>query len=84
MFMEFNPVKNGYAVFVAGDNEHLIYTPRLGIPMKLCLKSGWYVETDRIEYTISASERPQVMEYRNHLEERLKERKVPFTLVQPN
>lgn len=43
MFMEFNPVEKGYAVLVAVDNEHLIYTPRLAIPMKLCLKSGWYV-----------------------------------------
>lgn len=83
LFFELNPLEHGYAVFVGVDNEHLIYTPRLNIPLKLCLKSTEYVESDRVENTISAGERPLLREYRNLLEGRLRERDVPFCLVEP-
>lgn len=84
LFFELNPLEKGYAVFIGVDDEHLIYTPRLKIPMGLCLKSTWFVETDRIEGAINPNDkRSEVMDYRNNLESRLRERDVPFTLVEP-
>lgn len=87
MFFELDPMKNGYAVFVGTADEHLIYTPKLQIPMGLCLKSRWYAETDRIEVACNVDVNDDIqalVKYRDHLENRLRERRVPFTLVEPN
>ena len=84
LFFELNPLEQGYAVFVGTDNEHLIYAPKLKVPMRLCLKSMWYVETDRIDGAVNINDdRQQLMDYRNNLENRLRERGVSFTLVEP-
>lgn len=85
LFFEMNPIKYGYSVFeVAGGEEYLIYTPRLIIPMQLCLKSADFMDYERIKSTVDVDNIPQLIAYRDDLEKTLQERGVNFKLVDPH
>jgi len=83
LFLELNPMKQGYGVFNSESaDEDLIYTPRLRTLMKLHLKSTEFLETDRVDGW--SSERPQLRLYREQLEDRLNQRKIPFSITEPH
>jgi len=86
LFVEMNPVEHNYSLFQPeyGDYyEFVVYTPQLTIPMKLCLKSAEYTHQYLEENGIRKKEQEGIISYRHAVEQRLRKRGIPFTLIEP-
>ncbi|MFH1401244.1 MAG: hypothetical protein ABIH41_07045 [Nanoarchaeota archaeon] len=84
LFFAMNPVREKHAVFDAGyidGHEHLIYTPRLKVPMTLHVKIGDHLDRMLNHVFKGEAEQAAAEKYAEHVALELSERRVAFSMA---